>query len=126
MHLSFSTVGCDTKVCTPKCFFLTCTPIHIYQETSTFVICQSHYYMLSRTFCHIYDSSLAFRLINIIISLFLHLVSFLFFREIIRIQSMFKIQFYIPLESHYIDNLELLRLRQISFYYVAHHGCDST
>ena len=56
------------------------------------------------------------------ISLFLHLVSLLSFKEIIRIQHLFKIEFYIPLESDYIANLELLRTTQISRYYVAHHG----
>ena len=34
--------------------------------------------------------------------------------------------FNIPLESHYIANLELLRTKQISDYNVAHHGWYST
>ena len=54
-------------------------------------MCYTHYYMLSRKFYRIYDYSSAFRLFNIIISLFLHLVSLLSFKEILRIQNLFKI-----------------------------------
>ena len=53
----------------------------------------------------------------------MHLASLLFpFKEIIRTQNLFKIWFYIPLESHYMANLDLLRIKQISGYYVAHYG----
>ena len=85
-------------------------------------MCYTHYYMSSRKFYRIYDHSSAFRLFNIIISLFLHLGSLLSLKEILRIQNLFKIWFYIPLESHYIANQGLLRTKQISGYYVAHHG----
>ena len=85
-------------------------------------MCYSHYYVPSRKFYRIYDHSSAFRLFNIIMSLSLHLVSLLSFKEILRIQNLFKIKFYFPLESHYIANLELLRTKQISGYYVVHHG----
>ena len=79
--------------------------------------------MSSRKFYHIYHHSSAFQLFDIIISLFLHLASLLFpFKEIIQTQNLFKIWFYIPLESHYMANLDLLRIKQISGYYVAHYG----
>ena len=84
----------------------------------TFINYYKRYYMFSHIFCCIYDNSSAFRLFNIIILLFLHLLLFLSFQEIIRIQNIFKIEFYISLESHYIANLELLRTNQISGYYV--------
>ena len=47
--------------------------------------------MLSRKFYRIYDHSFAFRLFNFVISLFLHLVSLFSFKEILRIQNLFKI-----------------------------------
>ena len=64
---------------------------HIDQDTYTFIMRYAHYYMLYREFYHIHDSSSTFRLFNIIISLFLHLVSFLSFQEIIQVQNIFKI-----------------------------------
>ena len=80
--------------------------------------------MLPRNFCCIYDNSSTFRLFNIAISLFLHLVSFLSFQEIIQIQNLLKVWFYLPLESHSLANLELLRIKQISGCCVARHGSD--
>ena len=59
---------------------------------------------------------LLLQLFNIIIPLFLYLMLFLSFQEIIRIQNKFKIQFYIPLESHFIANLEPLRTKQMGFH----------
>ena len=47
--------------------------------------------MSSRKFYRLYDHSSAFRLFNIIISLFLRLVSLLPVKEILRIQNLFKI-----------------------------------
>ena len=38
-----------------------------------------------------------------------------------QIQNLFKIYFYITLESHYIANLEFLKTRPISGYYVAYY-----
>ena len=124
MHLSFLTLVLTLKVST-KCCFLAYIPT-LPLETSTFIMDYTNYYMLSRKFFGIYDHSSAFQLINFIISLLLHLVSFFSFQDIILIQNIFKIQFHIPLESHYIANLELLRSKQISGYYVAHGGWDST
>ena len=60
------------------------------QEASTFIMFYTHYYMLSRKFYHICDDFSAFRLFNIMISLFLHLVLLLSFKEM-RIQNLFKI-----------------------------------
>ena len=56
-----------------------------------FIMCYTHYYMSSRKFFRIYDNSFVFRLFNIIITLFLHLVSLLSFKENIRTQNLFKI-----------------------------------
>ena len=56
------------------------------------------------------------QLFNIRISLFLRLVSFLLFQEIVRIQNIFKISFYTLFASKYIANLELLRTKHISGY----------
>ena len=84
----------------------------------------THYQMLFPKFCCIYLDSSAFRLFNIILLLFWHLMSFLSFQEIIQCQNIFKIQFY--LERHNLDNLELLRTKQISGSYIAHHEWDST
>ena len=50
-----------------------------------------NYCMLSCKLFRIYNNSSAFRLFNIMISLFLHLVSLFSFKEIIRIQKLFKI-----------------------------------
>ena len=108
-----------TKVSTKCSYSVYISALRFDKETSTFIMCYIHYYRSPCKFYCICDNSSTFRLFNIIISLFLLLVSLMSFKEVIRIQNLFKIQFYFPLESHYI---ELLRTKQISGYHVAHQG----
>ena len=70
-----------------------------------------YYSMLPRKFCCIYDYSSAFSLFDIVMSL--HLESCLSFQEIIRPQNIFRAYFYIPLESHYMVNLELFKTMHV-------------
>ena len=54
-------------------------------------MCYTHYYLSPRKFYRISDHSYTFRLFDIIISLFLHLVPLLSLKEIMRTQNIFKI-----------------------------------